>query len=163
MICTLRLWTSRRTGARARVRPMPMWCGFPLTRRMRLPCYVSLRLPMSDSYRQGLHWRRLCLAELTCGKAGAIRGLGSVSLGRPHWSVVVGGKTVYRGTAKPTERPHGRLELPTGQSFERGKCRVVEHKADSPLEISGRGSVPPKSCRPGRNDPALGFSDENVH
>jgi hypothetical protein len=79
-----------------------------------------------------------------------------------HWSVLVGGKTVYRGKAKPTERPDGRLELPTGQTFAKGKYRVLEHKGDDPPEISGKGSVPPKPGRPDKKNPPRGFGEDNI-
>jgi hypothetical protein len=79
-----------------------------------------------------------------------------------NWSVLVGGKTVYRGETKPKEHPDGRLELPTGQTFAKGKYRLFGPKGDDPPEISGKGSVPPKPGRPDKKDPARGFGEHNT-
>ncbi|MBB3753664.1 hypothetical protein FHT44_006186 [Mycolicibacterium sp. BK634] len=79
----------------------------------------------------------------------------------PHYTVLVGGKTVYRGEKQPKEHADGRLELPSGQTFAKGAYRLVEHKGNPP-PISGKGSVPQKPGRPEKLNPAGGFSDSNT-
>jgi hypothetical protein len=79
-----------------------------------------------------------------------------------HYTVLVGGKTVYSGETKPKEHPDGRVELPNGQTFARGMYRLFEQEGDPPTPVSGKGSVPPKPGRPEKIDPAGGFGENNT-
>jgi hypothetical protein len=79
-----------------------------------------------------------------------------------YWTVLVGGKTVYRGEEKPEERADGTLVLPKGQSFAKGKYRLTGPHDGDPPQISGKGSVPPKPGRPDKIDPAGGFGPNNT-
>ncbi len=80
----------------------------------------------------------------------------------PFWTVLVGGKTAYRGEEKPKIHFDGRLELPSGQTFVEGKYRLAEHDGDMPPAPSGKGSVPPKTGRPDKKNPVGGFGPNNT-
>lgn len=80
----------------------------------------------------------------------------------PSYTVMVGGKAVYRGQKKPVERSDGRLQLPTGQTFDKGTYRVVEHKGDTPPTPQSKGSVPPSTSKPERIKPADGWAERNI-
>ena len=75
---------------------------------------------------------------------------------------LVGGKTVYRGEEKPKIHDDDTLQLPSGQTFAKGKYRLVENKGDMPPAPSGKGSVPPKIGKPDRVNPAGGFGPNNT-
>jgi len=79
----------------------------------------------------------------------------------PSYTVIVGGKAVYRGKEEPVERSDGRLQLPSGQTYDKGKYRVIKHKGDTPPTPVSKGSVAPSTGKPDRVNPADGWAERN--
>lgn len=76
-----------------------------------------------------------------------------------YWTVTKGGKTVYRGEAKPKERDTDCV-LPSGEQVSK-PYHLREGDGDTPT-ISGKGATARSADKPERVDPARGFSEDNT-
>ena len=84
--------------------------------------------------------------------------VGSVNM--PYWTVLKGGKTVYRG-AELVPRDDGSLVLPSGELISEPYHVTGPHDGDPPA-ISGKGSTPPPTGKPDRINKAGGYGPDNI-